>query len=231
MKVLAGVSLVLLLSSGLFAQGRGGGFSGAPPKTTGSFGSVIFPGGTPATSPGTQRSFGSVTFPGGGGPRLVVPGTRNLTLGPRYGLGLYGAQFGYGIPWFYYYAPEVSPEPQSVPVPAPSAQAYSNVTLMYPPQGAQTAPVVQDETGKWRSYPPAETPAAAPPEAPSPELPNYLLAFKDRNIYSALAYWVDGNTIHYITAGNQHNQAPLDLLDRNMTERLSKRAGDEVRLP
>ena len=230
MKVFTGASLVLLLSSGLFAQGKGGGFSGAPPRTTGSFGSVVFPGGTPATSPGTQRSFGSVTFPGGGGPRLVVPGTRNLTLGPRYGLGLYGAQFGSGISWFYYYAPEVSPEPQSVPAPAPSAQAYSNVTLMYPPQGAQTAPVVQEEAGRWRSYPPAETPAPAS-EPAATELPNYRLAFKDHKFYSAVAYWVDGNTIHYITSGNQHNQAPLDLLDRKLTDRLSKQAGDEVRLP
>ena len=239
MKVLAGVSIALLLSSGLFAQRRGGGFSGAQPKVTGSFGSVIFPGGTPATSPGTQRFFGSVAFPGGGGPRLVVPNTKNLTLGgPRNGLGLYGAQFGYGVPWFYYGSPDVNAS-DYVPDQGAAAQqpaallqppAQPNVMIIFPPQGWQPPSGAQGETRNWSSYPPAQTPSAAE-EPAAPEQPNYLLAFKDHNIYPAVAYWVDGNTLHYITSGNHHNQASLDLLDRALTERLSKEAGYEVKLP
>jgi hypothetical protein len=232
MRVLTGVSVVLLLNSGLFAQGRGGGSSGAQPRVTGSFGSVLFPGGTPATSPGTQRFFGSTSFPGGGGPRLVVPNTRNLTLSPRQGLGTYGAQFGYGIPWFYY-GPDYfyQPDQSAMQAEASAQPSQPNIVIVYPPQSGQSlsgAPTAQGDT--WRVYPPAQTAPAAESPAP-PEQPNYLLAFKDHNIYSAVAYWIDGDTIHYITSGNRHNQATIDLLDRPLTERLSKGAGYEVKLP
>jgi hypothetical protein len=239
MRFLAGFATAFLLSTAVFAQGRGGGFSGAQPKVTGSFGSVVFPGGTPATSPGVQRSFGSTNFPGGGGPHLNVPNTKNLTLSPRRGLGSYGAQFGYGIPWFYYgpdyfNQPEMSVPDQRLFNPTQPAAAVSpsnspNVVIVYPPQAAQQAPVQED--ANWRVYPPQQTAApAAAPEA-VPEAPNYLLAFKDHNIYPTVAYWIDGNTIHYITSGNRHNQATIDLLDRPLTERLSKDAGYEVKLP
>jgi len=230
-----GIALMLLVGSGVFAQVRGGGFSGAAPRMTGGFGSVLFPGGTPATSPGTQRFFGSTVFPGGGGPRLVVPNANNLTLGPRRGgLGLYGAQFGYGLPWFYYdpygnYLPDQSADQQAAPAQVEQPQ---NVTVVY--QGAPPAgPSPQgDAGGRWVYYPPVQPqPAPAAQETPAPEQPNYLLAFKDHNIYSALAYWVDGTTIHYITPGNHHNQASLDLVDRPLTERLSKESGYDVKLP
>ena len=46
---------------------------------------------------------------------------------------------------------------------------------------------------------------------------HYLIAFKDKSIYSAVAYWVDGDTIHYFTAGNTHNQASVSLIDRDLT--------------
>jgi hypothetical protein len=42
---------------------------------------------------------------------------------------------------------------------------------------------------------------------------------------------VDGDTLHYFTAGNVHNQASLALVDREFTERLNKEAGLDVRLP
>jgi hypothetical protein len=235
MRVFAGVFLALLLGSALFAQGRGGGFAGAQPKVTGGFGSVVFPGGTPATSPGTQRSFGSTNFPGGGGPRLAVPGTKNLTLSPRQGMGTYGAQFGYGIPWFYY-GPDYFYQPdQAATQPEASAQpSQPIIVIVNPPQSGQSplgAPMTAPAQGDtWRIYPPAQ-PAPVVEVPPSPEQPNYLLAFKDRNIYSAVAYWIDGGTIHYITSGNQHNQATIDLLDRPLTERLSKGSGYEVKLP
>jgi hypothetical protein len=60
---------------------------------------------------------------------------------------------------------------------------------------------------------------------------HYLIAFKDHTIYAATAYWVDGDTLHYFTAGNVHNQASLALVDREFTERLNKEAGLDVRLP
>ena len=70
MRTLGGLCFALVLVSGLSAQSRGS----ATPTVTGSSGSVVFPGGTPATSPGVTRGFGSVVNPGGGGPHLTVPG-------------------------------------------------------------------------------------------------------------------------------------------------------------
>jgi endonuclease YncB( thermonuclease family) len=59
----------------------------------------------------------------------------------------------------------------------------------------------------------------------------YLLAFKDNSIYSAVAYWVDGDTLHYFTSGNRHNQASISLLDRELTTRLNRERGSDIRLP
>jgi hypothetical protein len=42
---------------------------------------------------------------------------------------------------------------------------------------------------------------------------------------------VDGDTIHYFTTGNKHNQASLSLVDRDLTDRLNKETGYEVKLP
>ena len=59
----------------------------------------------------------------------------------------------------------------------------------------------------------------------------YLLAFKDHNIYSAVAYWADGDTLHYFTTGNIHNQASMSLIDRPLTERLNRELGIDFTLP
>ena len=68
--------------------------------------------------------------------------------------------------------------------------------------------------------------------SPSPRTRNhYLIAFKDHTIYSAVAYWVDGDTLHYFTTGNTHNQVSVSLIDRDLTERLNKEMGIDFKLP
>jgi hypothetical protein len=49
----------------------------------------------------------------------------------------------------------------------------------------------------------------------------YLIAYKDHNLYSALAYWVEGDTLHYVTTQNTHNQASLSLIDVDRTYKLN----------
>jgi len=46
-----------------------------------------------------------------------------------------------------------------------------------------------------------------------------------------VAYWVDGETLHYFTTGNTHNQASLSLIDRELTERLNRELGIDFKLP
>ena len=49
----------------------------------------------------------------------------------------------------------------------------------------------------------------------------YLIAYRDHTVYSALAYWVEGDTLHYVTTQNTHNQASLALIDLDRTTKLN----------
>ncbi len=49
----------------------------------------------------------------------------------------------------------------------------------------------------------------------------YMIAYKNRHVVTALAYWLDGDTLHYVTGENAHNQSSLALIDLEMTTRLN----------
>jgi len=51
----------------------------------------------------------------------------------------------------------------------------------------------------------------------------YLIAYKNHAVYTALAYWVEDKTLHYVTTQNTHNQASLDLIDLSLTKSLNQR--------
>ena len=59
----------------------------------------------------------------------------------------------------------------------------------------------------------------------------FLIALTDHTVVAAIAYWVDGDTLHYFTSGNTHNQVSLSLIDRDMTQRLNKESGIDLKLP
>ena len=63
------------------------------------------------------------------------------------------------------------------------------------------------------------------------ENPTYLIAFTDHTIYAAVAYWLEGNTLHYVTNQNTHNQVSLDLVDRELSNRLNRERSVDFRLP
>jgi hypothetical protein len=46
-----------------------------------------------------------------------------------------------------------------------------------------------------------------------------------------VAYYTDGDTLHYFTSGNVHNQASLSLVDRRLTEQLNRQRNVAVQLP
>jgi len=117
-------------------------------------------------------------------------------------------------------------------------QQQPNVVVVYP---QQQPPVIINQFGPGDPqmatrvqpqnlvYPPAGSQAEEPPVAA--ETSHYLIAFKDHSIYSAVAYWVDGDTLHYFTTPTTHNQASVSLVDRELTDRLNKESGAEVKLP
>jgi hypothetical protein len=130
-----------------------------------------------------------------------------------------------------YYTPYITPDapmgaapamqPDSAPL--PQQQPVTPVIINYN-YGTPPPPAGPPDMGSARPQPAADEDTASEPS-------HYLIAFKDHTIYAATAYWVDGDTLHYFTAGNVHNQASLALVDREFTERLNKEAGVDVRLP
>jgi hypothetical protein len=238
MRVLSGFCLALLFATGVFAQHHG--FVNPQPTVQGSFGNIVFPGGTASTMPGIQRTFGNTVFPGGGGPRLNVPfssqdPTRLNTQSVAPNRGYFGGQrmtrstgvvaIPYAVPVF------VGGYDNSYPPPQAAPQQQPNIIVIYPP-AAQPVYIGGSGDGQTAAAPPqAIVTQPAQETAASPEPAHYLIAFKDHTIYSAVAYWVEGNTLHYFTSGNTHNQVSLTLVDRDLTDRLNRESGTNLQLP
>jgi hypothetical protein len=224
MRTLVGFGLSLLLAAGLFAQHRGG-FSNPRPFAPGTFGNAVFPGGWPQfTVPGatTDPTFAS---------RLGATVARQGLWRPPFVRGTRrpGTVFVYGYPVF------VSGYPANdYPAEAAPPQQQPDTTVIDPPQPAAA---IVERFGSDDARDPTTPTAAADDLQPVEEPPStaepshYLIAFTDHSIYSAVAYWVDGDTLHYFTSGNTHNQVSVSLVDRDLTKRLNEESGLELKLP
>ena len=153
-------------------------------------------------------------------PAIVVPYTY-----PVYGGGY--ADYGSGYDPGYGYPP---PDQQSngyAPQQAPQVIINQN----FVPEHAN--PVIheygEDSSDGIRIY---EAPGREPADTSADDNTSYyLIAFKDHSIYSAFAYWVEGDTLHYVTPQRVHNQASLSLVDRELTEKLNRNHSMQVKLP
>lgn len=230
---------VVFAACGLAQQQRG---SGSPdfirprvvlPQSVGGASGITFAApGNPAaranqfsiTNPGFATSLGA-TVAGRGDGRdfhrfhhpVVIPYAFPVYVGGY-------ADNGYG----YGYAPEQQPitiinPPQQTP------QVVINQNFI--PEHAN--PVMHDYTddssGGIRVY---EAPGRQPVDSSAEDSTNYyLIAFKDHSIYSAFAYWVEGDTLHYVTPQRVHNQSSLSLVDRELTDQLNRDRKMQVKLP
>jgi hypothetical protein len=233
--------LTVILSTAAFAQFQG------------TFGNVVFPAGTNAM-PGVTRFFPNVVFPAGNAPHLVPSAQVAFNRGFVGGQGAYGyAGYGsrryggavavpYAVPVYVggyagytgYYDSGAPPDTGAA---AAAGPAQPNVIVVYPSVApGATPPPPFGAYGEAPGVPPP-TPGASPagPSAQGgssvPQAPTYLIAFKDHTIYSAVAYWVEGDTLHYFTTGATHNQVSLSLVDRDLTLRLNQEAGTNMQLP
>jgi hypothetical protein len=207
MRTLVGFGISLLLAAGLFAQHRGG-FSNPHPFPQGTFGSVAFPAGATRLS-GTVARQGLWRQP-------AVPGTGRTRTVIVYGYPVYVGGYVDNS----YQAEPAPPQQPDINVNDASQPAQSAIQYF----GSDDAQDPTTPTAAADDFQPVEEPASFEPS-------RYLIAFKDRSVYSAVAYWVDGDTLHYFTSGNTHNQASVSLVDRDLTERLNKESGLEVKLP
>ena len=145
-------------------------------------------------------------------PLLVVPYAYPVYVG---GYGDYGYGYDNGAP----------AEPDQPP------QAIINQNFV--PEHAN--PVIReygDDTSNSSGIRVYNAPGPEPVESSAQDdVDYYLIAFKDHTIFSAFAYWVEGDTLHYVTAQRVHNQASVNLVDRDLTARLNRNHNMQVKLP
>ena len=140
----------------------------------------------------------------------------------------YGGGYGPGPDGSYY----------DQPMPAAPQQPGNVIVIMPPGQAAPTPGQMQMMMmgPQGQALPPqAENAPQTPPASSGVDsgqvASHYLIAFKDHSIFSAVAYWVEGDTLHYFTDGSTHNQVSLSLVDRDLTKRLNEESGLRVNLP
>lgn len=203
-------------------------FPGSPQGSQ--FGSVLFPGGRPNVFSNPNASFADrvaatvIGSPGYTGAPAAGPRRhRSRVIGVPVAVG-YGYGFGYGS----YQEPQqpitiINQAPQQPPV-------VIHQTIIQ--QREDPADRVRTYQAPGRYDEPADDKKAAPAEKSSagdsaPRV--YLLAFTDGSVRSAVGFWADGGVLHYLTPRNQHNQASLNLIDRDTTRSINR--GAEIELP
>jgi hypothetical protein len=196
------------MGGGGFHGGMGGGFRG------GGFGGSGFRGGYNGFHSGFNGFHGGFRyFRGGTRNRFIFGfGYAPWGYGPYYGAGWGYPYYDYGYP--YYNAPYSSSYSYPTSYSDYGSSASSPAVVIYqsqPPINVYEAPA-QPEI---REYPETFSPQRN-------EKPIYLIAFKGQsNIRAAQAYWVAGDTLHFVTLQGEQRQTPVNSIDRALTLRLN----------
>jgi hypothetical protein len=122
----------------------------------------------------------------------------------------YAAPYSNGAP--YGPAPDASSYYDVPPGAGPGPQQPVIINQYFGPPGPQAATVAEANN----------TNAQAPGDPIGTPQNYYLIAYKNHAVYTAIAYWVEDKTLHYVTTQNTHNQASLDLIDLTLTKSLNQ---------
>jgi len=191
---------------------------------------------------GSPHGFGNVVLPGTGtAPRAGVPFSSPSSFAQRLGWTVSGWPGYTGAPardplhrrtavvpmiWPVFvggYYPYPEPQPNITIIMAPPQPASPPVTINQYFAGEARTP----ERDTVNTY---QAPVRTPVEPPADSV-TFLIALKDSSIYTAVAYWVEGDTLHYITPQGRHNRVSLELVDRALSEKLNQGKKVEFRLP
>lgn len=255
MKPLAAVALGVIFAAFGLAQNRsfsGIRFTSSPPPASAArsgFGRVLFP--VTGQPPPNGFISGRVLFPGTGGPPGSPLSITDTSFAGRLGATVSGLNNGgyrryrrpqAAVPYLYpvpVYAGGYSdygygngyPPPEQPEGNPPQQMPQVIINQNFIPEHAN--PVIheysEDSSGGIHIY---EAPGREPADTSADDNTSfYLIAFKDHSIYSAFAYWVEGDTLHYVTPQRVHNQASLSLVDRELTEKLNRNQRLPVKLP
>src|SRR5271154_6551231 len=193
------VITLLVAGSGAFAQRAYSG-TGHPPAR-GFNGSLLYPG---ASAPLNSRP-GTRPFVPPAAAHPVPSGAVIVPYPVFYGGYFYGYDPSAG---YAQSAPGYSADPNNYA--SPSQPPVVIINQGYAPETAN--PVIRD-------YSNANLPEAAQPNDPQATI--YLIALTDHNILPAIAYWVDGDTLNYITQDGTQNRLSLALVDREFSKKLN----------
>jgi len=200
----------------------------APPNGS-RFGNINFPGGTPIAAPAPrlgslipnhgQYAGGYVSPPAR--PNGPGHGGRDRTVVVPYAYPVYFNDYGgYGQP------------PQQQPLTIVMPQQTTPTVIINQTFGPGAAEPTEEEApapsqSSVRIYKtpvhstapePARQPRAAAPEE---RATIYLIAYKDSSIHSAIGYWTEGDTLHYVTQQGTVNRISLDQVDKPLSEQLN----------
>jgi hypothetical protein len=208
--------LFLTFLGTVFAQGHQG-----PYWSLGGYGNVVYPGTGHAPTGGFTGPTYLTAARNGAGAAAPVAHPQHR----RSSVVLYPVFYGTGA-----YDPSYYGD-QSQPAADPNGTPSVVINQNFVPQ--QGNPVVR------------EYEADAPPDQPSgmrlyqntshpyddaqPTL--YLIAFKDHSIIQALGYWMEGGALHYVSVEHTLNQVSMDLIDRDLSQRLNDERGVQFKLP
>jgi hypothetical protein len=142
----------------------------------------------------------------------------------------YGYPYGYGYGYPYYdpsyygygygYAPTYNYGYASAPAQSSPPVVIVNNTQ---PQSESVRP--EREVIQYRDEP--ETRQNATRYQP----PDYSIAFRNRQIVHAIAYWVKDGRLHYVTQDHIMRDVPLGDVDRLFSEQINRDKGVDFRLP
>ena len=59
----------------------------------------------------------------------------------------------------------------------------------------------------------------------------FLIALTDHSVVAAIAYWVDGDTLHWVSRDAKENRMSLSLVDRDFSKQLNDERHVEFKLP
>ncbi len=195
---------------------------------------------------GAGRNGGRIGEGRNGGGRRSFGGGAVYVPYPVYGAG-YGLDYGfdgfyagdypgaYGAPPVGDYDVGYNGYDQGAPQPPTVIINQNFQTDSVHPQFRDYSNVQLPEPGAVATAPAAASPAAAP-SAPGGALADdqptiFLIAMQDRTIRPVIAYWVQGDALHYISLEGVMDQVSLALVDRNFSKQLNAERNVPFALP
>ncbi len=216
------VAILLLASAGLFAQ---------PNVTSPSgFGRILYPGGGPPASVGVG-GFGRNIYPGVA--TVNSPGAPPVQNTPGHGQGIVAVPYPVYVGGGYAYTnPSNTNWNWGIPQQSTNQAQFANYVPVSPQQ--EPPVVIVNQYFNSDQAPARQVSQTAPVAAPAPVAPPqltptnqdrdviFMIAMKDHTIYAASAYWVEDGALNYVTIQGDQNSVSMDLVDRDLSQRLNR---------